>query len=110
MSEDEQINYIKETEYPMQYDNLLIELRKYEVVKNEEKYIYDIIQFLARVYVWENTFPNVLKYRNLIPDYLNCYGNKIIDIYNTLKSMKNFEIAVTKLEELKNNINALFIQ
>lgn len=109
MNEDEQINHIKIIEYPMHYKNLQADLQKYKESKDERKYIYDIIQFMGRIYVWEKSFPNELKIDNLVPDYLiSVYGKKILNLYFTLKSMIDFDTAISMIDELKDNINDLF--
>lgn len=108
LSDEEQIDHILNTELKVHYDSLLKNLREYSVDNNSQKYIYNLIQFLGRFSVWEDLFPERIKAREYLPDYLlNAYGNKILELYELLCSIDNFSKAKGKLEQFKNTIEAL---
>ena len=106
---EEQVNHILNTELKLQYDYLLGNLRKYRYDKDAVNYIYSVIQFMGRFSVWEDLFPDRINPHNYLPDYLQTtYGSEIIELYDILHSMVNFNIAKVRLEQLGSLISSLF--
>lgn len=108
LSDEEQLEHILNTELKLHYDRLLSDLREYSQDRNNQKYIYSLIQFIGRFSVWEDLFPAIINPQKYLPDYLlKTYGSKIIALYDLLHSMKDFNLAKDKLSLLKVAIDEL---
>jgi len=95
---EEQVSDILNTELVFQSDYLLKNL-----------HVYNIIQFMGRFSAWENLFPDRINPHDYLPAFLqDTYGPKIIELYETLHSMVNFDIAKGKLGQLEDLMDSLF--
>lgn len=63
---------------------------------------------MGRFSVWEDLFPSKINPQDYLPDYLqNTHGPHIIELYEVLHSMANFDIAKGKLEQLESLLLAI---
>ena len=105
---EDDIDFILNTEIELQNDYLLKNLRTHRY-SDAVNYVYFVVQYMGRFSIWEDMYPDKITAHTHLPDYLqNAYGPKLIELYDTLHSMVNFDIAIAKLEEIEGLIRSTF--
>lgn len=94
---DLQLMYINETELPFQLNILKEGLGAY--INEFTPYMYSIIQFLGRLSVWRDIFPDNFGKAPL--ELYKSYGNNINKLYEFIYTHKEFD-------DIKNNFNKLY--
>lgn len=99
-SEKEQINFILDTECPVQ-----MKYTKEQLIKscNEPyQFVYNIIQFIGRFSVWNDLFPDSCNVKTLPSELMEAFDTRIINLYDFLYNHKSFEHIKSSFIQLDN--------
>lgn len=106
MNDQEIINHMKTTEVEYQNENLLQELNDYS--DNFTKQLYFTFHYLARYSVWESIEPEYFKDGRKFPYWLDItFKGRILELYNLLKEMNNYNKAKERFDKLESIIKDL---
>jgi hypothetical protein len=102
----EQLEHIRNVEYELHHRYLLEQLSAHK--NNTTLSQYTIANYLGRISAWETLFPNEFSAREFIPDFLfEMYGKMVLELYEVLNSMFDFNEAKNKLDDLELVLNML---
>ena len=99
-SEEEQINFILNTECPVQ-----MKYTKEQLIKscNEPyQFVYNIIQFIGRFSVWNDLFSDSCNVKTLPIELIDAFDNRIINLYDFLYNHKSFKQIKSSFSQLDN--------
>lgn len=108
---DNIIEFISTEEIPFQEDYFITRIEEYSNEMIYNNLIYCVMQQYGRYAVWEEYDSNLFNKSTLIPHRLEeTLGVKIYDVYDLLKTMKDYNTASEKFRELDLLLNEVYLE